>query len=84
MTRRVDYATPTEFIAADPRTALAECAECGWQKYRCSCTRYAGECDLGGCTRSASLVAVQGWERRPICTADVAFARSLGYEITTA
>jgi hypothetical protein len=63
MTRRVGHATPQEFIGAEPRVALAECDECGWEKCRCSCVRYSGECDLGGCTRRASLIAVQGWER---------------------
>lgn len=80
---RVGYATPQDFIRAEPRAALAECDECGWEKYRCSCIRYRDECDFGGCTRPASLVAVEGTERRPLCSADVEFARSLGYEITT-
>lgn len=83
MTRRIHYATPQEFLRSEPRTAIADCDLCGWETYRCSCTRYTGECDFGGCTRPASLIAVQGHERRPLCHHDIEFARSLGYDITT-
>lgn len=49
-----------------------------------ACTRYEGECDLGGCIRPATYYA--RWyseegelaQQRPICEQDIQFARDLG------
>jgi hypothetical protein len=81
MSLRLPYANAQEFITKDRRAAFQECEQCGWELYRCPCRRYEGECDFGGCIRPATHVAVQGWERRAVCTHDLAFACELGYKI---
>lgn len=81
------YADPAAFIRSEPQKALAACELHGIPLADCDCcTRYDGECDLGGCNRRATHVGIvsvgdQVRQRRPICSRDVDFARSLGMTV---
>lgn len=63
---RVPYATPAEFIKAEPRRALSTCDD-GYTQYECAGTRYLGECDFGDCTQPSTHRAIQPNEVRPVC-----------------
>lgn len=77
---RTIYGSPAEF-RRNSQHAHTECLH-GVRMSDCNnCVRYAGECDMGGCTRRSSLVAVNGSERRPICKKCASFARSLGMSV---
>lgn len=80
------YPTRELYVAHD-RAALADC-EHGLTRADCDlCTRYAGECDLGGCNHPATAYGLQldgdgaVLGRRLICDHDRRFARDLGLRI---
>lgn len=52
--------------------ALAECV---------LCTKLAGECDFGGCTRPATALARHPREGRPVCGGCSPMALDLGYSV---
>ncbi|KQP81604.1 hypothetical protein [Aeromicrobium sp. Leaf291] len=87
MTTSRPHRTAAEFRAQAPAAANARCIDHGLAVADCAaCTRYAGECDLGGCTRPATHVGelvVDGvvLEGRPVCRRDTRFARSLGLRV---
>lgn len=78
------YLNRRAYVVHDALHALAAC-EHGLTRADCDlCTRYADECDLGGCTSTAELLAVayrddsSVGQKRLICRRDSQFARDLG------
>lgn len=83
------YPDRRTFVAHQPRFALSTC-EHGLTLADCElCTRYAGECDLGGCIRPATGYGINRdtegniRERRLVCSDCADFARSLGMEFVS-